>query len=887
MSVTTTPTPRTDARDAQLGTQRGLTLRSFFIAVFALFLLGIWVEYEELYAYSGGPLTENAPPNGVIGVMLVLLAISAVLYAFRRSLRLVAAELVFILAALLVAAPLMTQGLWHRIPGLLASIPHNQDFKSYESLPSMLWPHGGNLVKGPFNGEKTLAPFQATGGTTLEWTTEPWPTRTKAQRCPTLVNQKAGQQSALELILSTDAHRLVPGENYLFSCLVKTSGNFQASTSSYFVGMQADERPEHTLIINSTPSSPSFGLPQGFIRIGSCPVQLPTTLDNTLTLRIGLNGPGKLTVQDVQFFNSQAIEGLYTGVKVATGTKYDALKTNERDFTLRKPANMFSPAGLGYLVKGFIPLDQWLMPALAWTILIGALFLGFMGFNVLLRRQWVDSERFTFPMNILPRQLFTEETDEQGRPYLAIFRNKVMWIGFGLMMIIAICKGLHFYFPQVPAPSWSNMWAGAIRLDTYVTNPLLKAYFANATVALVFSLFAIALLVETDILFSIWAGFLIFQLTALFGKAFNWNRFVGYPWEWQQAVGSFIGYAIVALIAARKHLQRIWRHLIGREQIDDSGEVVSYRTAALMLALSLAIIIGWGVWTRMGWLTSLLFFSYILIVGLTSSKIRAEAGMPFGYWMPYNSMFFVSAIGGFAVFGTTGMLTATLASGFLCVACFFFIAPVQVEMMELGRHFKVRARDIGHGLWLGLFAGIFFGGFALLCWAYGFGADNMATTWPYGQNWYFTQYRTGEANIDRTFATNPTTFTEHPEQMLKPENAPLNVVKNVDAKGVAIGVGVTGLLAFLRSLFMWFPLHPLGYVLATTYFARIAWFTCLAAWVVRLIVLRVGGAHSIRKGLIPFCIGMFLACVTSVILFDIVGFYLRSIGITAVYSQIP
>ena len=34
----------------------------------------------------------------------------------------------------------MTQGMWHRMFGLLAAIPHNQDFKSYESLPPMLWP---------------------------------------------------------------------------------------------------------------------------------------------------------------------------------------------------------------------------------------------------------------------------------------------------------------------------------------------------------------------------------------------------------------------------------------------------------------------------------------------------------------------------------------------------------------------------------------------------------------------------------------------------------------------------------------------------------------------------------------------------------------------------
>jgi hypothetical protein len=876
LSVTSVSKPETTSAPHQ-ETRRGLTLRSFVIAVFALLLLGIWVEYEELYCLYGGPLTENAPPNGAIGVILILLALSALLYLLRRSLRLATAEMVFILAALFVAAPLMTQGMWHRIPGLLASIPHNEDFKSYESLPPMLWPHGSNMVEGPFNGKDTLGAFSREGTGTLAWTPMAWPSSKKTLDCPTLVNAGTTDQTTLKLEIPVNENgrtQLVPGENYLFSCLVKTDG-FQAG-SSYYVRMQADADADHTVLLSSTPSAPSFSLQQGFQRIGKCPVQIPVNLEKKLTLRIGLTGPGKLTVQDVQFFSSQAIEGLYTGVKVRRASVYGDLDKSERDFTLKRPDSLFSFGGLAYLVQGFIPLAQWGGPALAWTLLIGALFLGFMGFNVLMRRQWSDSERFTFPMNILPRQLLSEETDAKGHPYLAIFRDKVMWIGFGLMMLLCVLKGLHFYNPSVPAPFYDTF-----QLNSLFTNPLIKVYLTNASgISISFTMLAIALLIETDILFSMWASFLLFQFTQVFGKAFNWNKFAGYPWDWQQTIGAFIGYAMVALVAARRHLGRIWRHLIGKERLDDSREVVSYRVAVIMLVASIVLIIGWGVWTRMGWVASLLFFSYMLIIGFTSSKVRAEAGMPFAYWMPYFSMLFVAAIGGFAVFGTTGMLVATIASGFMCVSCFFFIAPVQVEMMELGRHFQVKARDIGAGLWLGLLGGIFIGGFVVLCWAYGFGADNMATTWPYGQNWYFNGYRNGEAAIDRAFIADPA-------QLMTPATEPMNIVQNVDAKGITIGVGVTGLLATLRSLFMWFPLHPLGYVLSTTYFMRGAWFIMLIAWLIRLIVLRIGGAHSIRKGLIPFCVGMFLACVVSIMLFDVVGFYLRSIGVTNIYCKMP
>ncbi len=50
---------------------------------------------------------------------------------------------------------------------------------------------------------------------------------------------------------------------------------------------------------------------------------------------------------------------------------------------------------------------------------------------------------------------------------------------------------------------------------------------------------------------------------------------------------------------------------------------------------------------------------------------------------------------------------------------------------------------------------------------------------------------------------------------------------------------------------MWFPFHPLGYVLATTHFARGCWFMAFLAWLARVIVVRIGGAHAIRRGLVP------------------------------------
>lgn len=865
--------------------QRGLTLRSVVVCLVAMFVMGIWIEYEELYQTAfGGPLAQNSPPNSAVGVIWVLLVISAVLYKLRSSLRLTTPELVVIYSALVLAAPLMTQGLWGRMFGLLAGIPHHQDFNSYDSLPSMLWPHGNNLCNnGQF--QKEMEGFAQVGEGKLQWADAFL--KEGARKSPVLSNGgNPKASSAISLTIPRyDRNRneiLVPGENFLFCCLVKADGFTKGS--SYFVKMQADSGPSTQILVGTEATRKTFAQPDGFRRIGVNPVNIPSDLRENITLQIGINGEGKLTVQDVQFFNIEAVEGAYSGRNVVREKNLVKLDANERNFTIVRPDNLLSLAGLKYLFTGYIPLDQWIRPAIAWSLLIGALFAGFLGLNVLMRKQWVENERFTFPLTILPKNLFAEEQDGRGVWVRSIFRNRVMWIGFCVVLPLVLLKGINFYFPQVPAPIFDQLNFGS-----YFTGTLAKTYFKNigigigTGIGLPFCVLAIALLIETDILFSLWASFLIFQLWFVFGKAANFNRFPGYPWDFQQAMGAFIGYALLALFVGRHHLWQVLKQVTGRtrgkDALDESQEVMSYRMALLLLAGSLGGIALWAVWTGMGALAGLLFFGYMLTCGFAASKIRAECGAPFALLTPYKGMQFIGALGGFAIFGSTGMLVASIAAGFMCVICFLLIAPVQVEMMELGRHFRVKPRDVGAGLTLGLLGGLFIGGFVLLCWLYGFGANNMKITWPYEQNWYFTEFRTGQLNADRAFEAGTLHST--------PETQPLNFSKNVDAKGLGIGVVITITLAALRSAFMWFPFHPIGYVLASSHFMQSVWFALFIAWLTRLIVFRVGGAQTIRRGLVPFCVGMFLACIASIGIFDLVGICLRLNGVVDIYTKIP
>jgi hypothetical protein len=809
--------------------------------------MGIWIEYVERFNTQGGPLAENSPPNSAVGVILLVMGIGFLLHRFRSSLRLRTAELVVIYSALVLAAPLMSQGLWGRLAGLVVAIPNNQDFKTYTSLPPQLWPHGENLAAPGAPGEVHTLEQDAA-----------------APDAPAVYSFTINRFDA------QGRECLVPGESFLFTTLVKTE-NLQKN-SSYFVTYQADSGPVRNLLTLTAPTHPSLALPDGFGRIGASPLIIPPELDKGLNIRIGLNGPGRLLIRGIEFMNVESVEGLYSGRKIVRESEWNKLRPDERNFTLVKPDRLFSARGLKYLLTGFIPWRQWALPVAAWSALVIALFAGFYGLNLLMRKQWAEHERFSFPLIIVPRQLFTETLGPDGEVVRPLFRNRVMWIGFACTLPLLLLKGLHFYHPGVPSPD-----IDPTPLAPFVTSPLAKAYLQNVTLGNIwFTTLSISLLVETNILFSLWSFFFVFQLWNLAGRALNLTRIPGYPWNDQQTMGAYFGYALTALFVARRHLRDAGRAILkGAPRVDAR----QYRLAVFLIAASFAGLALWGAWVRMGWLPSLLFFGYILMLGFVAGKIRAECGAPFGYLTPYVGMSFAGALGGFTLFGPTGMLVATIACGFMTTACFVFISPVQLEMMELGRQLEVRPRDIGAGLVLGLLGALLIGGFVLLCWAYGHGANNLPISWFYQQDWFFNHFRTAEAAADRAFAAG-TLFTT-------PETRMLDLVHNVDAKGLGIGAVITLLLSWMRTHFMWFPLHPIGYILSSTHFMGGQWMTILLAWAIRSAVFRIGGAQTIRRGLVPFCIGMFLACIASIVFFNAVGLVLRSQGITDVYSAMP
>ena len=75
--------------------------------------------------------------------------------------------------------------------------------------------------------------------------------------------------------------------------------------------------------------------------------------------------------------------------------------------------------------------------------------------------------------------------------------------------------------------------------------------------------------------------------------------------------------------------------------------------------------------------------------------------------------------------------------------------------------------------------------------------------------------------------------------------------------GMVMGSIVTCIMLVLRSRFLWWPLHPIGYALGASHSPYTIWSSFLVAWVIKYTVLKAGEMGTYRR-FRPFFLGLVL-----------------------------
>ncbi|MDA0710925.1 MAG: hypothetical protein O3B73_12020 [bacterium] len=491
-----------------------------------------------------------------------------------------------------------------------------------------------------------------------------------------------------------------------------------------------------------------------------------------------------------------------------------------------------------------IPWDVWVVPLFWWFAFAGAIIWTCLCLAVMLRRQWAEHEKLPFPAAQVALELVQRDGDKVWPPLVG---RKVFWIGVAIPLTVICWNMLSYFMPDFPRIPITRAGGGVTYLD--ISRYIPRSYFY---IGIQFFIAGFAYWTSLEVLFSIWFFYLL-----VVGEVYTFNRMgysVGTPGLWSsshaanawQAFGALAFMLFWGLWMGREHLKGVWANIRGRKAIDDSEELIPYRTAGIGFIVGLIFMVGWLYAAGMAFHVILPFLIGMAILYVGIARVIAESGLVYlrGTIMPPTFALYV--------LGSANISQASMAN--LAFSFAYFTDAKSLAMASMAHcawitaAIKGRKRLVAVSLVLaGVTAAV----------------TSVAFTLYLG-------YETGAYNF------NAFEFTTH-ASILNYWVAQMQTFDPPDWKRLGFfGFGVVGmgLLTFLRYRVAWWPLHPVGFAIMETQAVRGTIFTIFLVWLCKLLILRIGGIALYRKGqplflgiLVGFIIGVALSAAVDTLWF--------------------
>ena len=456
-------------------------------------------------------------------------------------------------------------------------------------------------------------------------------------------------------------------------------------------------------------------------------------------------------------------------------------------------------------------IKTWLTPLLLWSGFLLAVLLVMLCINFIVRKQWTENEKLSYPLIQLPLAM----TDDSR----SFFRNKLMWLGFGLVALIDIVNGLNYLYPKIPQIAGVR----AHNIGQFFTT---RPWNAVGWLPVGIYPFAVGLafFIPLDLSFSCWFFYLFWKVQRVAGSALGLRH--GFPYSTEQSFGAYVGLGITAFWISRKYLMQVARKVFGvRSELDDSKEPFRYRTAVLCIVLCMIFITMFCYKAGMSIWVILIFFGLFFILATGITRMRAELGSPVHdqHWGGPDYMMY-------AAFGTQRLGPNNLT---ILSYLFFFnrsydwlTMPHQLEGLKIAERAGIDNRKFAVAMILAILIGI-----PAAIWAY------LHTSYKFG---VFTGF-VGHESFDRL-----------ERWLTEPMSANYPAVS-----AVATGMVISFVLMFMRMRFFWFPLHVAGYAVSSTYTMNMFWFSILVSFIIKWIILKYGKLRTYRQA-VPFFLGLVL-----------------------------
>jgi hypothetical protein len=482
-----------------------------------------------------------------------------------------------------------------------------------------------------------------------------------------------------------------------------------------------------------------------------------------------------------------------------------------------------------YFYKGSpprgIPWGVWIKPLMVWSAYAMGLYLMMYCMSVILRRQWIENERITFPLAQLPADMM-KDADGETRAG-TFFKSYGMWIGFGLSAMIHIFNGMHTYLPVVPRIPTD------FSLDPFLTD---KPWNALRPVPLTFqpSVIGVTYLLTLRVSFSAWFFYLFYKFQVFIGTILGFRMpsspgELGYTHSFasHEDIGAFVVVTIFLLWRSKPHLKNVLSGLL--KKVNDSDEPLSYRWSVIGLFISILIQVILSQLMGMTFFFALFIALAFAMMCLIFTWQVASAGI-----LRVDSTFdpimiLITTAGGRRIGPANFTIDSIQARGFRTDIS-QFLMPNIMNSFKIAGETNVKKKSLGIAMLLSILIALPVSSYFFILISYKYGGENLSS-WNY-QGGPWSAYNALVSRINNPAEINWT-----------------------DTSFIFIGAVFATFVMFMYHRFLWWPFHPIGCTTGSSWGIQMMLFSIFLGWLLKYLILKYGGLRGYR-GARPVFLGL-------------------------------
>lgn len=468
------------------------------------------------------------------------------------------------------------------------------------------------------------------------------------------------------------------------------------------------------------------------------------------------------------------------------------------------------------LPKGMkIPWGLWFKVLSLWFTFIFIFYLLCIFIVLILRRQWIERERLSFPLTELPVRMIKDKS---------FLKDKILWVGFFIPFLVYGLKGLNVIFPAFPSP---NIFPSFSIMRGVIKIPL---FFH-------FEMIGVAFFMPKDVLFSVWLFPLIYIFLTGFlkmtGITTGPSVIPSDPATIEisfLSFGALLVYSFSCLYISRTYLKNLIFGLSDMKTKENLLEKIclfGFFFAFLYLLIYLKIM-------GIRFLPALYFLIITILIYLGITRIIAQTGLA------YFSTPMVGFLPPLYTFGSKYLGSSSIVN--LCVS-YAWQSDIRTTVMastanglKIGNEFNINLKKLILSILISIFVSYFFTSYFVIKLCYKYGGINLLT-WPF-------------SSIQNYIAKNIISSIKEPVRF----NKTIGV-------WTSSGILIMLFLTIMKNRFLWWPLSPVGFCLGLPLTVYCNWFSVFCAWVVKSIILKYGGVkvyYRIKSLFLGLILGAFI-----------------------------